>query len=165
MSEKEYISVTDTAKLVREALKMAFPNIKFSVRSSQYSGGASIDVSWVDGPREQAVEQVAKVFEGSTFDGMIDLKSYHTSTLVNEDGTTRTVHFGADYVFCRREVTNMEKLDREAEAMIRQRCALEGEKFGGQWIGDLAHGMTRDLDFLKGETLEVAFQRVVMRRD
>ena len=164
MSEKEYISVTDTAKLVRGALKTAFPSVKFSVRSSSYSGGASIDVSWMDGPREQAVEKVAKVFEGSTFDGMIDLKSYHTSTLVNEDGTTRAVHFGADYVFCRREVTNRDKLDGEAEALIRQRCAVEGEKFGNQWVGDLAHGMTRDLDFLKGETLEDTFQRVVLRR-
>lgn len=94
----KYISVTDTAKLVRVDLKKAFPRTKFSVRSHSYSGGASIDVSWTDGPTSTEVDHVVSKYSGSTFDGMIDLRSYHTSDLNGE-----TVHFGADHVFTQRE--------------------------------------------------------------
>ncbi|WP_338423309.1 LPD29 domain-containing protein, partial [Xylella fastidiosa] len=46
----KYLTCAETAKLVRKALKESFPDIKFSVKSSNYSGGASIRVSWIDGP-------------------------------------------------------------------------------------------------------------------
>ena len=41
----QYYSVKDTAKLVRQALKEAFPGVKFGVRCSSYAGGASIGVT------------------------------------------------------------------------------------------------------------------------
>lgn len=155
-----YLSVTDTAKLVREALKKAYPSVKFSVRSSSYAGGTSIDVSWKDGPREKDVEKVAKAFEGATFDGMIDLKSYHRSMLNGQE-----VYFGADYVSCRREITNIDKLAEEAEALIRRRCAIEqDDRFGGYFVSDQARMMAREIDFLQGDTMEVAFERIIMRR-
>lgn len=91
------LTCAETAKLVRKALAIAFPGCKFSVRSETYSGGASIDVRWTDGPTVRQVEAVAKRYSGATFDGMIDLKESHTSTLNGE-----TVHFGADFVFCER---------------------------------------------------------------
>ena len=93
-------SCAETAQLVRAALKAAFPGVKFSVRSSVYSGGASVDVNWTDGPTAKEVERVAHRFAGATFDGMIDLKSYHTSTL-----NGHRVHFGADFVQCQRDVS------------------------------------------------------------
>jgi len=88
-----YVSVTDTAKLVRAALKTAFPGIRFSVRSESYSGGASIWIKWIDGPTEKQVERVTAPYRGATFDGMIDLKEsvYHA---VNG----AQVHYGADYI-------------------------------------------------------------------
>lgn len=94
----EYISVTDTAKLIRAALKAAFPDTKFSVRSKSYSGGASIDISYTDGPPNFAVEDVVKRFEGASFDGMQDLKEYHDSVF-----NGRPVHFGANFVFVHRK--------------------------------------------------------------
>ncbi|WP_157977921.1 LPD29 domain-containing protein [Paraburkholderia kururiensis] len=93
----KYLSCADTAKLIRQALKEAFPGIKFSVRSSTYSGGASIGVSWTDGPNVDQVEAVAKVFRGSYFDSSID---YQGATYAMIDG--EQVRFGADYVNCRR---------------------------------------------------------------
>src|SRR6185503_87193 len=79
-----YITVTETAKLVRAALKAAFPVVKFSVTSKSYSGGASISVGWVDGPTEASVRAVTGQYQGATFDGSIDLKEYHSSTLNGE---------------------------------------------------------------------------------
>lgn len=95
-----YISTTDTAKMLRGALKEAFPGVKFAVRSDKYSMGSSINVSWTDGPNEAMVESVAKVFAGSYFDGQIDYKG---SRYVMIDGIQS--QFGANYVFCRRNVS------------------------------------------------------------
>jgi hypothetical protein len=98
--DTRYLSVAETAKLVRQALAEKFPGVKFSVRSKSYSGGASINVRWWDGPAVKQVEAIAKRFEGADFDGMIDLKTYHASMLHGE-----RVHFGADFVFCDRKFT------------------------------------------------------------
>lgn len=97
----EYISVVETAKLIRKALKETFPGFKFSVRSERYSGGASIDVWWTDGPTVPQVDRVAGAFEGSYFDGMIDYKGSRYHKLDGE-----LVHFGADFIHCSREHTD-----------------------------------------------------------
>ena len=92
-----YQTCAETAKLIRKALKEAFPGVKFSVRSHTYSMGASINVSWNDGPTAADVEPVAEAFQGATFDGMTDYKGG-----VVHEFNGETVHFGADFIFCRR---------------------------------------------------------------
>ena len=86
--ETKRLSCAETAKLVRAALKKNFPGVKFSVRSNVYSGGASIDVSWDMGPATNEIDKVVGGFEGSSFDGMNDLKSYQDSWLL-PDGTAQ----------------------------------------------------------------------------
>ena len=92
-----YLSCADTAKLVRKALKEAFPSVKFSVRSHTYAGGASIRVTWNDGPIQADVARVAEAFQGATFDGMTDYKG----GIVHELAGVET-HFGANFIFCDR---------------------------------------------------------------
>lgn len=92
-----YIQKTDCAKLIRPALKEAFPGTKFSVRCER---GSSIRITWTDGPTRSQVEMVAKKFEGATFDGMQDLREYHTSVFNGEE-----VRFGSDFIFCERGFT------------------------------------------------------------
>jgi hypothetical protein len=98
---RKYLSCAETAKLVRSALSESFPSIKFSVRSSVYSGGASIDVRWLDGPTSAQVKQITNQFEGSYFDGMIDYKGsiYHKL-----DG--QEVRFGANFIFENRDYSD-----------------------------------------------------------
>lgn len=157
----DYLSCADTAKLLRAALKEAFPGVKFSVKSSTYSGGASIRVHWVDGPRTARVEPIAQRFAGASFDGMIDLKSYHTSEL-----NGRHVHFGADYVFCERSTSNYDAVRHAAGKLIRQRCRITpglnpgADYFGNTAVDDLANAMARDIEY--GQ-LNAAFRRVVLR--
>jgi hypothetical protein len=114
--EKTYISVADTAKLVRASVKEAFPGVKFSVRSRSYSMGASIDVSWTDGPNSAQVDAVVKRFQGSYFDGMIDYKGTRYATL---DGAL--VRFSADFVFAHRSYS---------DAMIERAIAAVLAKWG-----------------------------------
>ena len=90
-----HYSCADTAKLIRQALKQEFPGVKFSVRSSVYSGGASIHVKYDDeNVGERDVDSVAGFYNCATFDGQIDLKSYHERQFNGE-----AVSFGADFVF------------------------------------------------------------------
>lgn len=114
------LSCAETAKLVRKALKLAFPGQKFSVRSSNYAGGASIDVSWLDGPTTAAVRAVTQTYAGADFDGMIDLKTHRDSTLMaNEDGSVELLRFGADYVLDQRSYSTetVKRVQAEIERM------------------------------------------------
>lgn len=120
--QRRYLSASETAQLVRKALKARFPSVKFSVRSSNYSGGASIRVSYTDGPRQKDVEAVTSLYTGSTFDGMQDLKEYHDSLIMSANGIEK-VHFGADYVFVTREYSQAVLEDM----LARCRVALDVE--------------------------------------
>lgn len=91
----EYISIADTAKLVRQSMKEAFPGLKFGVRSKSWSLGGAVYVSWTDGPNATQVEAVAGRFAGSYFDAGIDYKGSVSHML---DG--RRVRFCADSVHC-----------------------------------------------------------------
>jgi hypothetical protein len=91
------LSVAETAKLVRAELKREFPGVKFSVRSSSYSGGASIDVRWTDGPTGKDVDRVLKPYEGARFDGMTDLKYGADHWLCPVHGARTAAIFGNSY--------------------------------------------------------------------
>lgn len=153
-----YLRVAETAKLVRKALKDAFPATKFGVRSKSYAGGASINVYWCDGPTVALVNTVAKQFEGGGFDGMIDLKFNYDHWLL-PDGSTVIAHspgtsgsmgmydaieraqphddaelvsFGADYVFTDRAISL-----EFAKRLVAQIAAWVG---GGTAVPELVAG-------------------------
>lgn len=109
---KQYMSCAQTAALVRAALKESFPGIKFGVRSSTYSGGASIRIDWIDGPNTKQVDAVAQVFCGGYFDGMIDYKGSITSMLDGE-----LVSFGADFIFTDRRYSDA-MIERAIHAVL-----------------------------------------------
>ena len=126
MPDSEYIRCADTAKLLRASLRSAFPGVKFSVRSKTYSGGASIDVAWTDGPLEADVDAIAQLYRGATFDGMQDLKEYHSTILATPEGDVKVVHFGADFVFTHRNVSPgfvaRRRADRNGRSDGRDQC-------------------------------------------
>lgn len=131
--KRKSLSCAETAKLLRAELKSAFPSIKFSVKSSTYSGGASIRVGWTDGAFTSEVEKVAKKYEGATFDGTIDLKEYKADTLMSFKGSTMPVlvSFGSDFVFCDRELspTYVEQLSKEAQKVLNMNKTTAGKTF------------------------------------
>ena len=109
----KYIAVTETAKLIRTALKEAFPEVKFSIRTNKYAGGSSIDVRWQDGPTAAQVDAIAKTFQGGYFDGMTDYKGGHVHLMNGEE-----VSFGGDFVFCTREI-NRDKVAKAAQIFAK----------------------------------------------
>jgi hypothetical protein len=102
MIESKYLTCAESAKEIRKALKFHFPGVKFSVRSSEYSMGASVSVRWTDGPTVDAVERVTQRFEGKSFNGSDDSTIYLRSTEVDENGKVLEVSHGSDYVDCHR---------------------------------------------------------------
>ncbi|MBX3603223.1 MAG: hypothetical protein KF863_21590 [Rubrivivax sp.] len=64
------------AKNMRIELARAFPGVKFSVRSRRFSGGDAIDVSWVDGPTSQQVDEIIDRYSAGSFNGMEDIYEY-----------------------------------------------------------------------------------------
>lgn len=93
-------SAAQAAANLRTELKAAFPGVKFSVKSSSYSGGNSVDVSWVDGPSDEAVEAIANNYQAGDFDGMDDCYHYNDSALSQ---AFREVCGSVRYVKCNRE--------------------------------------------------------------
>jgi hypothetical protein len=155
--ETKYLSCAETAKLVRIALKKSFPGVKFSVRSSVYSGGASIDVSWVLGPTTKEVDAVAGQYESASFDGSIDMETRYDHWLL-PDGSAVVKHgpgtegsmgyipavsnpmppgaipvsFGAHYVQCqRRYADRWEGETTLINQVAADVCKLQGIKWNG----------------------------------
>ncbi|MGG0315589.1 MULTISPECIES: LPD29 domain-containing protein [Bacillus cereus group] len=100
MMEKIIERATETAKKIRKELKKAFPEVKFSVRSSSYSGGSSVDVNWEDGPMQEEVERVTEKFNSCSFDSMQDMK---VTTGYEYKGK---IYNGADYIFANRSLSS-----------------------------------------------------------
>jgi hypothetical protein len=118
----KFLTCAETAKLVRAELKKQFPDFKFSVKSSKYAGGASVDITWDNGLPQSEVEKFIDKFSGAGFDGMVDLKYYKYHWLM-ADGSVQVasceyeeidterpdgaiaVQFGADYICCNRHLT------------------------------------------------------------
>lgn len=98
---KNYLSCAETAVMIRQVLKESFPGVKFSVRSSVYSGGASININYQDGPNVDAVKSAVSIFEASYFDGSIDYKGLNFTAIDGQE-----VRFGCDFVFVNRKVSD-----------------------------------------------------------
>jgi hypothetical protein len=134
--QRKSLTCAETAKLVRAALKPAFPGQKFSVRSSTYAGGASISVRWIDGPTVADVDEVVKPFEGATFDGMVDLKEYKPATLLaNEDGSYEQLSYGADWVQTSREYS--EAIEAQVKRKIIAIAGADAFDYNGRYDVDV----------------------------
>ncbi len=76
------IASKQVAVLVRQKLKMEFPNVKFSVRSSYNA----IRIGWTDGPTTVEVDPVVNCYSFGGFDGSIDME-YSGSNWLLPDGS------------------------------------------------------------------------------
>jgi glyceraldehyde-3-phosphate dehydrogenase/erythrose-4-phosphate dehydrogenase len=61
---------------IRKELKLKFPGFKFSVRSSNFSMGNSVDIDWTDGPTTEQVDAIVDKYQYGHFDGSIDMYEY-----------------------------------------------------------------------------------------
>jgi len=76
---RQLTSAALCAKEIRKILKENFPSIKFSVKSSNFSMGDSVNVGWTDGPASKSVEKLINHFQYGHFDGMTDMYEHSNS--------------------------------------------------------------------------------------
>ena len=148
-----YVRPGETSRLIRKLLKRSFPATKFHVWTHTYAGGASINVTWDEGPAYDEVDAMVRPFAGSGFDGMIDM-AYSVEAFLTADGraffaqTTGTegsggdvpapktfkptpdaerVCFCVDHVFCRRRSADLSRRLARAAGVIAAPAALATE--------------------------------------
>jgi hypothetical protein len=75
-ANKTLSTAANAAAAIRGELKEAFPGIKFSVTSSNYSMGNSVRIDWEDGPTTEMVRDITDKYQQGRFDGMTDMYEY-----------------------------------------------------------------------------------------
>ena len=135
------------AKAIREELKRDFPEIKFSVKSSNYSMGNSVTISYTDGVPAGIIEEITGKYQYGHFDGMDD--SYKLSNSREDIPQSK-------YVSVSRHMSDeaqalMIKLHNE---MFCEECQIsddmnEMNKGMGSWNSDVVYRAFIQYDFLK----------------
>lgn len=73
---KTLTNAAQCAKLIRQELKKAFPNIKFSVKSDTFAGGDAVDIRYEDGITDTKVEELVSKFRAGDYDCMEEMYVY-----------------------------------------------------------------------------------------
>lgn len=90
------------AKNIRKELKTAFPSVKFSVTTSKYSMGNSVNIGWVDGPTSNQVDEITDKYASGDFDGQTDCYNYNTTGFNDLFGSAKYIstsrNFSHDFI-------------------------------------------------------------------
>lgn len=102
---------TQTENL-RKELRAAFPDVKFSIRYKTFSGGDEIRVSYIDGPKSDAVKAIASryTYDSSGSNIMTDYYDYQPTEFTQKYG-------GAKFVFIDREMSEETRKQYIAKAI------------------------------------------------
>lgn len=124
--EYDYLTVVDsrwdyktTSGNLRKVLAHKFPGIKFYV-SRRSQGSNSVTIRWIDGPTDEAVNQIGKLFQGLTFDGMTDYEDYVESEFL-------TLFGALGYVFTERSFSET-VIEAEKERVLEDYPQLSDGK-------------------------------------
>jgi len=97
---------------IRVLLKGAFPGIKFSVRDRKCTHSRAVDISWIDGPTAEQVEQITNRFQSGDFDGSDDCYKYARTPWSETFGD-------AEYVSCHRSCSET-LIQRAIDSLVQE---------------------------------------------
>lgn len=89
-------SLNAAAKNARIELKAAFPGVKFSVKTSRFSGGDSMTARWTDGPNTSQVDAIVDKYSAGRFNGSDDSYNYTAGAWNRAFGDAKYVHTTRD---------------------------------------------------------------------
>ncbi len=78
-ANKTKSTAANCSTAIKAELSTLFPLVKFSVKSSNFSGGNSVRIEWVDGPTTETVENTTSKYQYGSFNGMEDIYEYSNS--------------------------------------------------------------------------------------
>jgi len=91
----------EVSKQIKNELKAAFKDVKFSVRYQSYSGGDNINISWDLGCTESDVKKIVDKYQTASYNSMEDIKEYNPQLVVDKNGEISKLG-GVDYIFTSR---------------------------------------------------------------
>jgi hypothetical protein len=98
------VDVAIKSKILKAELKTKFPKIPFSVKTSRYSGGSSINVGWTDGVAPSKVRPIVdKYADRGKSDSMTDYSDFD------------------NYAFAQRNVSNWDKRIEKVKTELRKK--------------------------------------------
>ena len=127
-----YLRAKHAASLIKQYVKIKYPQIECSAKSEVYSGGDSVDV-YLSTPNGYEVSEeicgdvnrFGNIFEEGRFNGMIDMYEYSDSTNTTDNGTR--IDGGSKYVF----VNNRAQFGTVADVCRMLRDYQAGNYIGG----------------------------------
>lgn len=158
---KTLSTAAKAAKAIREELKTTFPGQKFSVLSSNYSMGNSVDISWTDGVTVKQVEEITRKYQQGHFNGMEDIYEYSNT---NENIPQ------AKYVMCQREMSAdvRETLKGIHNSLFVESCQITDDMNArcegmNLWNSDVIYGAFMQYDCAGGSFLiDSEYGRMIM---
>jgi hypothetical protein len=134
------------SKRIKKELKELFPNVKFSVTSSNYSGGNSVRVEYNDFLPASILENHFEKYEDGKFDSSQDLYEYKKNAHeVNANGILEALP-RTKYLFFERRVSPGMREEAKNYILTTFDCA---EKHQTQ-IHTAAHRLTVNMDLSFG---------------
>lgn len=132
------------AALIKAELKHKYPGFPFSVKSSTFAGGDSVDVKYmakIGGPKKSDIEAIASKYQAGHFDGMTDMYEYTNKT---EGPTAKWVHVTAD----------LEEVMDQVRAEFKEYYNVTDEQYSNRhhvwiecrrnWLSSLEHQFAYD---------------------
>lgn len=136
----------EVSQNLRAMLKRKFPNVRFSVRSSRFSGGDSCKVSYTNGPALAKVSEVVDMFQTHHQDFTGDYWDYDPSAFNKEFG-------GFSYTHTDRHITD--EMRKKVFDILRQKHHTDSEDD----LWRMVRGICNKADFPNGaEIKDVVFQ-------
>lgn len=120
-----------TSGNLRKLLAHKFPGIKFSI-SRRSKGSDSVNIRWTDGPTDEAVNRIGKLFQGLTFDGMTDYEDSVESEFL-------TLFGALGYVFTERSYSDAVLEAEKARVLEDYPQLADGEQIHYTKISALKH--------------------------
>lgn len=89
----QHFDQKQTTKAIKDELKTAFPDTKFSVTGSRGTGYGYLDARWQGGPTEAQVKEITGKYQSSYFDGWDDSNRTMNTTVAKVDGEWAPVRY------------------------------------------------------------------------
>jgi hypothetical protein len=118
----------ETAKVIRQILRAAFPATKFSVTTSRGSMVSGVDIRWADGPTVKLVDSIVGQFEAGSFNGMTDSYEYDRDAVVTVDGVQY------------RPATRYVSTHRNTSVALARRAAVQVAEYWGIEVPVIVEG-------------------------
>lgn len=125
-------TVAKAAKAIKAELKKAYPGVKFSVTSENFSMGNAVRIYYTDGPISSNIQKLVSKYQYGSFNGMEDIYEYDN---VNKDISQ------AKYVTTERRMSESTKAII-IESLTKKYGTFELNSFNAN-TGELGHYVVR----------------------